>query len=685
MPASRRRITPLALLVLCLPVPGAGQTQRPMTLVDLINVAQLANAQLSPDGRHVIYTLSTTDWKANERVTHIWRVDAAGANPVQLTNGPEGESAPRWSPDGKTIAFLAKRTGDDTAQIYLLSNTGGEAVRLTSHATAPSSVTWAIDGRAIWFLSEDAKSDEEKTRDKAKDDVFKFDESSKHRHLWKVTVVDQAEARVTGGDFSVSSYRLSRDGRMVAFHRSPGTRPDDSLKAEVWVMDADGKNQRELTRNTVSEGGAELSPDNTQVIFTTASADLRDEYYSRRLYSVALSGGAPRTLMPDFPYEVQQATWAKDGRSIFFTANMGVHSELFQLEVGAAKPRQLTDGEHSIGWDYSVGADTHVVTINDATRAGDAWLLPATGGTPAQVTRVFDYLARDFKMPRQQKVQWKGADGVTVEGVLYYPLDYEAGRRYPLCVQTHGGPQASDKFGFPASSDYIPVLAAKGYVVLKPNYRGSTGYGDPFLRDMVGHYFQNAHKDVMAGVDHVIGLGIADPDRMVAMGWSAGGHMTNKLITFTNRFKAASSGAGAANWVSMYSQSQTRTFRTPWFGGTPWQKNAPIDVYWEHSPLKYVANVTTPTIFLVGQEDPQVPAPQSVEMYRALKSNGIPTHLYMAPREGHGWAELRHALFKRNVELEWFEKHATGRSYVWEKAPEGDKKDTSKTTSQPQG
>jgi dipeptidyl aminopeptidase/acylaminoacyl peptidase len=267
--------------------------------------------------------------------------------------------------------------------------------------------------------------------------------------------------------------------------------------------------------------------------------------------------------------------------------------------------------------------------------------------------------------------------------VLYYPLDYESGRRYPFCVQTHGGPQASDKFGFPSSSDYVPVLAARGYVVLKPNYRGSTGYGDPFLRDMVGHYFQNAHKDVMAGVDHVIALGIADPDRMVAMGWSAGGHMTNKLITFTDRFKAASSGAGAANWVSMYSQSQTRTFRTPWFGGTPWQKNAPIDVYWDHSPLKYVANVTTPTIFLVGQEDPQVPAPQSVEMYRALKSNGVPTHLYMAPREGHGWAELRHDLFKMNVELEWFEKYATGRSYAWEKAPEDDKKETNRTKSQP--
>ena len=184
----------------------------------------------------------------------------------------------------------------------------------------------------------------------------------------------------------------------------------------------------------------------------------------------------------------------------------------------------------------------------------------------------------------------------------------------------------------------MQVYAGKGYAVLRPNYRGSTGYGDAFLRDMVNGYFKQAHLDVMTGVDAVIAMGLADPDKLVKMGWSAGGHMTNKIITFTDRFKAASSGAGAANWISMYAQSDHREFRTPWFGGTPWQANAPIDMYWNHSPLKDVAKVKTPTIFLVGEQDPRVPMPQSVEMYRALKSNGVPTHLYVAPREGHGWA-----------------------------------------------
>ena len=205
--------------------------------------------------------------------------------------------------------------------------------------------------------------------------------------------------------------------------------------------------------------------------------------------------------------------------------------------------------------------------------------------------------------------------------------------------------------------------------MLRPNYRGSTGYGDAFLRDMVKGYFKQAHLDVLAGADAVVALGLADPEKLLKKGWSAGGHMTNKLVTFTTRFKAASSGAGAANWISMYAQSDHRAFRTPWFGGTPWQANAPIDLYWEHSPLRYAANVTTPTLFLVGQDDPRVPLPQSVEMYRALKYNGVPTRLWVAPREGHGWSELRHVLFRVQVELEWFQKWLSSGSYTWESAP----------------
>jgi dipeptidyl aminopeptidase/acylaminoacyl peptidase len=301
-----------------------------------------------------------------------------------------------------------------------------------------------------------------------------------------------------------------------------------------------------------------------------------------------------------------------------------------------------------------------------------------------QVTHVFDDLAKTFTLGRQEAITWKGADGVTVEGVVTYPVDYQAGQKYPLAVMTHGGPQAADKYSIGSMAYEIQVLAGKGYVSLQPNYRGSTGYGDAFLRDMVGHYFQNAHLDVLAGVDELIRRGVADPDRMVKMGWSAGGHMTNKIITVTDRFKAAATGAGVAQWMSMYAQSDIRSYRTPWFGGTPWQKNAPIEAYWNNSPLKDVARVKTPTLFFVGERDPRVPMPQSIEMYRALKSLGVPTHLYVAPREPHGWGELRHQLSKLNAEIEWFERYATKRPFTPERAPGDEKKEPRASSDQPQ-
>jgi dipeptidyl aminopeptidase/acylaminoacyl peptidase len=658
--------------------PALAQSPRPMTIIDLINVSRLSDPQLAPDGRAILFVRSDADWKANKRITHIWRV-APGGDPVQLTTGAEGESGPRWSPDAASIAFTTKRTGDEVTQIYLLPVAGGEAARLTTHETAVSAPAWAPDGKAIYFLASDPKTAAEKAQDKAKDDIYTYDEDFKQTHLWKVDVTTRQASRITSGEFSVSSFRLSGDGRRIAHLRAPSPLFGDADRGEVWVMDATGANAAALTRNTVTESGPELSPDGTQVLFVSASNPAFETYYNDKLFIVSAAGGQARVVAPDFAWEIERAVWSKDGASIYFTANTGVRSQLFVVSASGGAPKALTSGDHSLpGWQYRASLDSHVIVKDEPNNPGEIWTVAAER-EPQRVTKLFDRIAADYRLPRIEAITWKGKDGVTVEGLLYYPLDYKPGTRYPLVVQTHGGPASSDKFGFGAPSSYTQVLTAKGYAVLKPNYRGSTGYGDPFLRDMVGSYFKNAHLDVMAGVDHLIALGIADPDRLAKMGWSAGGHMTNKIITFTNRFKAAASGAGAANWVSMYAQSDVRTYRTPWFGGTPWQKNAPIDVYWEHSPLKYIANVTTPTIFLVGERDVRVPMPQSVEMYRALRSLGVPTKLYVAPREPHGFGELRHQLYKVNAELAWFEQWVTKRPYTWEK-PAGDEAETKSVT-----
>ena len=661
---------------------ASGQDKRPMTIVELIDVPSVGSPRLSPDGSQILYTRTDTDWKKNGRTTHIYRINSDGSGEVQLTNGEDGESSPRWSPDGTRVAFLAKRGEDEHTRIYMMRNRGGEASPLTDHDSSVRSFQFSPDGAHIFFVAPDPKSAEEKKKDRLQDDVFAFDEDYKQLHLFRVAAdgdgPQQAE-RLTEGDYSVIGFRLSDDGARIAHHRSVSPLVDNRDEGEVWLMDADGGNAVQLTDNTVSEFGAQLSPDGAHVMFLSDSSADFETYFNDNIFVLPAAGGAHRLLYEDMPHEVNGARWAPDG-SIYFTANTGVRTELFHGALDGDAPKALTAGDHSLtGWNFSAAAGKHVFGISNRENNGDLHLLPADGGDPVKVTSVFDYLAETFELPVQEAIRWKGDDGAEVEGLLYYPLDYQEGQRYPLVVQTHGGPAASDKFGFGRWSSYVQVLTARGWAVFKPNYRGSTGYGDEVLRDMVGHYYRQSHLDVMTGVDHLIELGIVDGDRMAKMGWSGGGHMTNKIITHTDRFKAAASGAGAVNWISMYGTSDVRIYRTPWFGGTPWQEDAPIDLYWGHSPLKDIYKATTPTIVLVGENDVRVPPEQSVELYRALKSNGVDTHLYIAPREPHGWRELRHELFKVNVEIDWFERHVRGIEYEWETAPGDDEEDLEAT------
>jgi len=685
MTTSSWRLT-LAAAIVVLGTAAGGQTQapRPMGIVDLLDIPRLSDPQRSPDGKQVLYTRADADWKSGRHISHIWRAPIDGGQPVQLTSGSdgEGENGPRWSPDGKTIAFTAKRGDNEFAQIFLLPADGGEARQLTTHPSAVSELTWAPDGSSLFFKAPDAKTADEKAREKARDDVYLYDENYKQTHVWRVAIASKAESRITDGDFSVTNYELSHDGRKMTYLRAPTPLLGDGDKSEVWVSNADGTDPVQVTRNTVQETGPAISPDNATVLFVSGSNAKFESYYNGRLFVAPAAGGPARVIVGENdPLDVNRAIWSQDGQSIYFLANIGVHEEIFVVPAAGGKPRQITSGKHSLsGLSVSASPDSFTFVAANSHSAGEVWTMAANETSPKQVTHVFDYLGRDIKLGQQEAIQWKGADGVTVEGIVTYPLDYVAGRKYPLAVMTHGGPQAADKYSVGSMAYEIQVLAGRGYVCLQPNYRGSTGYGDAFLRDMVGHYFQNAHLDVLAGVDELIRRGVADPDRMVKMGWSAGGHMTNKVITVTDRFKAAASGAGVAQWMSMYAQSDIRSYRTPWFGGTPWQKDAPIEAYWNNSPLKDVAKVKTPTLFFVGEKDPRVPMPQSLEMYRALKSNGVPTHLYVAPREPHGWGELRHQLSKLNAEIDWFEKYATHQPFTPERAPGDEKKEPKPTT-----
>jgi dipeptidyl aminopeptidase/acylaminoacyl peptidase len=653
-----------------------------MSIVDLAGIPRLLDPQLAPDGQSVIYMLTRADWQANRAVGQIWRQAVSGGAPVQLTTQDGGAASARWSPDGRTMAFVA-RGSDGTQQLFVQPVDGGAARVVTHHATSVSQPSWAPDSAALYFVASDERSAEARERDRVRDDVYAFDENYSQRHLWKVSVSaggPVADAvRITGGNFSVvsyssvTSYKLSRDGSRIVTHRAPTPLAADSSRSEVWVSAADGSAARVVTTNGIEETDVELSPDNSRVLFVAEASDALQPYHSARVFVAPVSGGPPRPLARDVSYALERAAWSPDGRSVLAVANMGVHSEIVRIDVASGKTEVLTSGQHSVQfWSLTPQAGRMVFQLDEPDRFGDAWTLAVAGGRPQRVTGVYDRLARDFALPRQARVEWRGADGTALEGLVFYPVGYQAGQRYPLVVQLHGGPAESDKFGYGPGVivNYVPVLAARGYAVFRPNYRGSTGYGDAFLRDVIGGYFRNMPLDVLAGVDRLIAMGVADEDRLAVMGWSAGGHLTNRLITVTGRFKAAASTAGAANWISLFAQTDARSDRALWFGGMPWQAGAPFERYWRESPLSGVSAVTTPTLFLVGEGDPRVPMAQSVEMYRALRSNGVPTWLLVAPREGHQWAELRHQLHKANAELEWFERHVRGQGYTWETAPE---------------
>ena len=431
-----RTLAARALISICLLLVASlawAQTKRPMTLVDLMEVPSVADPQLGADGRQVLFTMDKPDWKANRRVSHIWRINSDGTDLLQMTHGEKGERSPRWSPDGTTMAFLTRR-GESEDQIFLLHNAGGEARPLSKHATAVSSISWSPDGGTIYFLASDPKTGEEKDRDQVKDDVFAFEENYKQRHLWKISVKDATEQKVSSGDFSVLDYSLSRDGRKFAFHRGPTSLSGDADLTEVWVMDADGGNAVQLTRNSVGEGSAELSPDNSQVLFRGAGSSLALQRDNGNLFVVPAAGGPIRLLTPDFPHDVSTGAWSKDGRTIYMVVNMGVHSELFQVDAAGGKPRQLTNGQHAVmEWSLVPALDRQIFQVDEPTRPGEIWMLSeGTGAVPTRVTNLYESLDREFKLPKQEKIHWKGADGVTVEGLLFYPLDYEPGKRYPL-------------------------------------------------------------------------------------------------------------------------------------------------------------------------------------------------------------------------------------------------------------
>ena len=659
------------ILLLVLTVSALAAGGRKMTIEDALALQEVGAPQWSPDGKLIAFTVSEWNRKENRRDAHIYIIPAAmGAKPYRLTNGERGESAPQWSPDSTRIAFLANRDAprpDAPAaprnQIWIIPVGGGEAEKLTDEEAGVAQFRWSPDGRQLAYVVRDTPQDKAE-RDKRKKDKFDaivVDSGFIYSHLWAITLDTKEKRRVTEGSFSVTDPQWSPDGGWVAYVMSKGghqessfTDISDERNTDLFIAPATGGSPRQLTANPGPDYAPRWSPDGKWIAYL-ASEDPASWAPKTDLMVAGTETGTsvtPRNLTGNYNDSVNGAPkWSPDGAALYAAGAEGVYGQLLKVAVTGGEPRTIFESKGAYaGVDLSRDGRMLAFVFNDAKTPNDIWIATSAGKGAQRLTN-FNSRINDFALTGTEVIRWKAPDGLEIEALLVKPLDYQPGTRYPLILQIHGGPYANFTFGL---NPRAQIFAANGYAVLLPNPRGSTGYGNKFTTANVGDWGGKDYQDLMTGVDEVIRMGVADPERLGVMGGSYGGFMTFWIITQTNRFKAAIGHAGISDWYSFHGQSDIPGLMEYGFGGTPWTAR---ETYEKWSPVRYADRVKTPLLITHGEQDRRVPIAQAEQYYRALKKRGVATVFVRYPREGHGIIEPNHQIDLVGRQLEWFEKH----------------------------
>jgi dipeptidyl aminopeptidase/acylaminoacyl peptidase len=705
-PLARSLPLVLTLLFTCFPAP-ADDTPRPLTPLDLLELPDLGEQAVSPDGEWMVYAKSLLNWKEGRRYSDLFLARTDGSEHRQITFTEKDERRLAWTRDSKAFVFtsdrdgpkqqiywmallpgearqitrekegvrqiefsqdgrwLAYQTGDSGAkrQIKLidLEDLSAEPVALTKHETSVEAWRWRAGSTGILFTAPEAEQEIEERRRKLGFDVRVNAVAEPASNLWSVEVGSKQETRLTSlTDFRAQKPKVSADGRYAAFLGANTQRYATDWDQEVFLVNLETGETRRLTENGQSEQDFEFSPDSRWLAYTAPDND--EQYRATKIFLVPTGGGESRQLLKGWSYDGAIGFWNPDGKSIYFAATLGVNHQIVQVPLESGQPEQLTSGEHQLR--LSRDDDSGVILVALTTPTASQEIYKATIkdlGSPSrwtQITRVVEDFSR-FQLGESESIRWTSSDGKEVEGMLIKPLGYEEGKAYPLIVQVHGGPAGTSMSGFSDSwGTYAHVFAGKGYAVLQPNYRGSSGYGEDFRREIAGDYFRLGFDDIMTGVDYLIDKGIADPDKLGHMGWSAGGHWSNWALTHTDRFKAIASGAGAVNWISMWAQSDTQINREFYFEGKPYENP---EHYREVSPITYIKNAKTPTLIMCGTDDPRVPNAQSRELYMSLQKLGVPVEYIEFPGMPHGLTKPRYQFLKMQAELAWFEKWIQGK------------------------
>ena len=625
-----------------------------------ISLKQAGSPTISPDGKHVIYTVSSTDWKENSYDTELW-LAREGETPFQLTRTPKGSSnSARWSPDGKWISFLADR-GDKT-QLFVMGVVGGEAQQITKEEEGIGGYEWSPDGKKIAFTKNNSESKADKSR-KEKYGAWAFDdEEYQLSHLWladfRLDSIPKS-VRLTEGNFTVSNFFWSPDGKSIAFSHQPNPLINSSKYADISIIDMSSKKITQLVKNPLGDFMAAWSPDSKAILYTTSADDSTSFFYkNNRLFRLSIADKVSAQLVKDFDENIGGIEWTATG--IFFTASQRTQRSLFRLEPASGKV-QLVSGVPELFGNFTFSQDGKTVAFSAASGTALSEIFKSSTNIPFQAVQLSNMSEqiKNWKTAVSEVIRWKSKDGAEIEGVLHKPANYDPKKKYPLLIMIHGGPTGVDTPTPIPNGGVYPILQwlEKGALVLRPNYRGSAGYGEAFRSLNVRNLGVGDMWDVMSGVEYLEKQGIIDTDKMGCMGWSQGGYISAFLTTNTTRFKAISVGAGISNWITYYVNTDIHPFTRQYLKATPWQD---MDIYLKTSPMTNIRNAKTPTLIQHGEFDRRVPIPNAYELLQGLQDNGIPAKLAVYKGFGHGITKPKERLAAMWHNWQWFGKYVFG-------------------------
>jgi len=651
---------------------------RPVTIDDHFQIREISDPQITDDGQWIAYTVSSALLKDDKNLSRIWMVAANGGEAIPLTSEDVSSSSPRWSPDGKYLAFLSDRK-DDNTEVWLLDRRGGEAQRLTETVQGVDSYAWSPDGKRLVLVMQDPSPEEledaaaktcedtgkecknKKTGKKARPWVidryiFKEDEigylDHRRKHLYVFDLASKSLTQITSGDFDDAHPAWSPDGKSIAFDSNRSTPdPDRNSDSNIWVVAAEtqdkGANLTQVTNNPGEDNTPAWSPDGKSIAYITQLDPKFYIYATNHLALSPASGGEAKVLTKTLDRMASAPHFSPDGKSLYFIADDDGTQILCKVPVQGGEIARPINGRFMV-YEYSI-AKTGDIAAELAVPERPSEIYTVPGGKLTRVTHTNDGLMSQLKVSMPEYVKFKSKDGTQIAGYLYRPTDYVAGKKYPTLLHPHGGPVWAHYAEYAHS---IQFFAAQGYVVLCPNPRGSTGYGEQFAKAINADWGNKDFQDDMAMVDYAIGQGISDPDKLGVFGWSYGGISTDFIIAQTKRFKAAISGAGASLYASMYGHDRyTRDYDSEL--GRPWEKENRAT--WDKVSMFFkVADVTTPVMFMGGDIDWNVPILGGEQMYQALKTLGRETELVVYPGEYHEFKAPSHIKDRLERYQAWF-------------------------------